>query len=104
MVEFDRELTQQFLRGTLDDMKLFNQYEVAGKVCRRAPRTTHTFCRWVGGMPAVLPRPDQALDSPPRHGAEGCRSLRDISERQPTISREHAESGDAPNAEWKDGF
>lgn len=42
-----RELTEQFLRGTLDGMKLLDQYEAACKVRRLAPRTIQTCRRWV---------------------------------------------------------
>ena len=42
-----RELTEHFLRGTLETMKLLDQYEAACKVRRLAPRTVQTYRRWV---------------------------------------------------------
>ena len=42
-----RELTEQFLRGTLEGMKLLDQYEAACKVRRLASRTIQTYRRWV---------------------------------------------------------
>jgi len=42
-----RELNEYFLHGTLDGMKLLDQYEAACKVRRLAPRTIQTYRRWV---------------------------------------------------------
>ena len=42
-----RELTEQFLRGTLGSVKLLDQYEAACKVRRLVPRTIQTYRRWV---------------------------------------------------------
>ncbi len=46
-VESTAELTEQFLRGTLEGMKLLDQYEAACKVRRLASRTIQTYRRWV---------------------------------------------------------
>src|SRR5271165_1221340 len=42
-----RELTEQFLRGRLEGMKLLDQYEAACKVRRLVSRTIQTHRRWV---------------------------------------------------------
>jgi site-specific recombinase XerD len=42
-----RELTEQFLRGALEGMKLLDQYEAACKFRRLASRTIQTYRRWV---------------------------------------------------------